>query len=71
MTGITFALVEPLLRLIIPTLHGDPVTRILGTGRFAVQVNNLCSGLEGAGLLLAFCFAWLLHFRREYSRTRS
>jgi exosortase E/protease (VPEID-CTERM system) len=63
---ITFQLVDQLLRPLIPTLHSDAATQVLDTGRFAVQVSELCSGLEGAGLLLAFCCAWLLFFRREY-----
>lgn len=65
-TRITFELVEQVLRPLIPTLHSDAATQVLDTGRFAVQVSYLCSGLEGAGLLLAFCCAWLLYFRREY-----
>jgi exosortase E/protease (VPEID-CTERM system) len=63
---ITFQLVDQLLRPLLPTLHSDAATQILDTGRFAVQVSELCSGLEGAGLLLAFCCAWLVFFRREY-----
>jgi exosortase E/protease (VPEID-CTERM system) len=65
-TKITFELVDRVLLPIIPGLHADPSTQVLDTGRFAVRVNNLCSGLEGAGLLLAFCCAWLLFFRKEY-----
>jgi exosortase E/protease (VPEID-CTERM system) len=65
-TRITFQLVEQVLRPLVPTLHSDPATQVLDTGRFAVQISYLCSGLEGAGLLLAFCCAWLLYFRREY-----
>ncbi len=63
---ITFQMVDLVLRPLIPTLRSDASTQILDTGRFAVQVSELCSGLEGAGLLLAFCCAWLLFFRREY-----
>ena len=65
-TRITFELVDRVLRPLIPTLHSNPATQVLDTGRFAVQISELCSGLEGAGLLLAFCCAWLLYFRREY-----
>lgn len=63
---ITFQMVDLVLRPLIPTLHSDAATQVLDTGRFAVQVSELCSGLEGAGLLLAFCCAWLIFFRREY-----
>ena len=39
---------------------------MLGTPRFAVQIAEICSGLEGIGLLLAFCAGWLWLFRRDY-----
>jgi exosortase E/protease (VPEID-CTERM system) len=65
-TQITFELVDHILQPLIPALHSDAATRVLDTGRFAVEVSYLCSGLEGAGLLLAFCCAWLLYFRHEY-----
>jgi exosortase E/protease (VPEID-CTERM system) len=44
---------------------------IIDTGRFAVQVSSVCSGLEGMGLMLAFCAAWLVLFRREYRFPRA
>jgi exosortase E/protease (VPEID-CTERM system) len=65
-TQITFDLVDRILQPLIPGLHSNATTRVLDTGRFAVEVSYLCSGLEGAGLLLAFCCAWLVYFRREY-----
>ena len=63
---VTFELVRHLLAPIIPSLHSDPITRVLSTEHFAVEVSDICSGLEGAGLMLAFCCAWLVCFRREY-----
>jgi exosortase E/protease (VPEID-CTERM system) len=63
---ITFVLVRHVLEPVIPTLQADPSTRVLGTPRFAVQIADVCSGLEGVGLMLAFCAVWLLSFRREY-----
>lgn len=63
---VTFELVRILLTPFVPTLHCDPSTLVLYTDRFAVQIAPYCSGLEGAGLMLAFCGAWLLCFRREY-----
>ncbi len=63
---LTFNLVRDLLRPVIPMLNADPATRILSTDRFAVEVSDICSGLEGVGLILAFSGAWLLYFRREY-----
>jgi len=64
--AVTFDLVRQLLIPLIPTLQADAATRVLASHRFAVQVSDVCSGLEGAGLMLAFCGAWLLCFRKEY-----
>lgn len=64
--AITFRAVYQLLVPLIPSLSADPNTLVLRSHRFAVEVSEQCSGLEGAGLLLAFCGAWLLCFRREY-----
>ncbi len=63
---LTFDLVRALLAPVMPTLSADPITLVLRTDHFAVQVSEACSGLEGVGLILAFSAAWLLCFRREY-----
>jgi len=63
---LTFHIVQVLLRPIFPALHADPATLTLATDRFAVMVSDVCSGLEGVGLMLVFCVAWLWYFRREY-----
>ncbi len=63
---LTFGLVQVLLQSIRPTLHSDPATLTVATDRFAVTISEACSGLEGVGLMLAFCAAWLWCFRREY-----
>jgi CAAX prenyl protease-like protein len=63
---VTFRLVNLMLKPVLPGLESDPVARVLGTSRFAVQIAEVCSGLEGVGLMLAFCTAWLWFFRREY-----
>jgi exosortase E/protease (VPEID-CTERM system) len=63
---LTFRLVLILLRPLRPTIESDPVTLTLATNHFAVQIAEVCSGLEGVGLMLAFCTAWLWLFRREY-----
>jgi exosortase E/protease (VPEID-CTERM system) len=68
---ITFRFVNLMLRPLLPGLASDPATRILGTSRFAVQIAEVCSGLEGVGLMLAFCAAWLWFFRREYRFPRA
>jgi exosortase/archaeosortase family protein len=67
--GLTFAIVEWLLSPLL-ALHADPVARIIGTDRFAVQIAPICSGLEGVGLILAFCTGWLWVCRREYQFPR-
>jgi exosortase E/protease (VPEID-CTERM system) len=64
--ALTFDLVRHLLAPVMPTIVADPATLVLGTSRFAVQIADVCSGLEGVGLMLAFCGAWLIYFRREY-----
>ncbi len=69
--GVTFEAVRQLLIPIIPSLQADAATRVLSSRHFAVEVSDVCSGLEGAGLLLAFCGAWLLCFRKEYDFPRA
>jgi exosortase E/protease (VPEID-CTERM system) len=64
--AITFRLVRLLLAPFQPALRSDPVSLTLTTDHFAVQIAEICSGLEGIGLMLAFCTAWLWFFRREY-----
>jgi exosortase E/protease (VPEID-CTERM system) len=64
--ALTFNLVRLLLLPAFPTLSADAATRVLSTDRFAVEVSQVCSGLEGMGLILAFSAAWLLYFRHEY-----
>ncbi len=63
---LTFRIVRGLLNPLLPGLHSETATRVLGTDRFAVQIAEYCSGLEGIGLLLAFCAGWLWMFRRDY-----
>jgi exosortase E/protease (VPEID-CTERM system) len=64
--ALTFDLVRALLAAVLPTLAADPANLVLSTNHFAVQITEVCSGLEGAALMLAFSTAWLLCFRREY-----
>jgi exosortase E/protease (VPEID-CTERM system) len=65
-TQVTFEMVYRLLSWLIPTLAIDPANRVIATRRFAVSIEPVCSGLEGMGLMLAFCTVLLLLFRREY-----
>lgn len=67
----TFGLVRLVLAPFLPTLRSDPVNLILQTDNFAIQVADVCSGLEGVGLMLAFCGAWLFYCRRELAFPRA
>jgi exosortase E/protease (VPEID-CTERM system) len=64
--GLTFRIVRTMLQPVLAGLQSDPTSLVLGTQRFAVQIAETCSGLEGVGLLLAFCAGWLWLFRRDY-----
>jgi exosortase E/protease (VPEID-CTERM system) len=68
---ITFDLVRLVLAPFLPALQSDPVTRVLYAPHFAVEVSEVCSGLEGMGLIIAFCAAWLVFFRDEYRFPRA
>lgn len=63
---VTFKLVRLMLHPLYPALQADPATLTLATQHFAVNIAEACSGLEGMGLMLAFCTAWLWIFRREF-----
>jgi exosortase E/protease (VPEID-CTERM system) len=64
--AVTFRLVRLFVQPFCPSLRGDAAALTLTTDHFSVQVSDVCSGLEGVGLMLVFCAAWLWHFRREY-----
>jgi exosortase E/protease (VPEID-CTERM system) len=63
---LTFGLVRRVLAPMLPNLQADTSLLILSTDRFAVLVSEECSGLEGMGLMITFCCAWLVYFRRDY-----
>jgi exosortase E/protease (VPEID-CTERM system) len=63
---VTFEVVYRVLQWVIPGVRIDPTDLIIDTGRFAVSVAPVCSGLEGMGLMLVFCSVLLLLFRRDY-----
>ncbi len=66
MARVTFEAVYRLLSWLVPTLQIDPANLIIDTGRFGIVIAPVCSGLEGMGLMFAFCTVLLLLFRREY-----
>jgi exosortase E/protease (VPEID-CTERM system) len=67
----TFRLVLLILNPLLPTLQSNFSSLTLSTDRFAVAISEKCSGLEGVGLMLAFCATWLWYFRREYRFPRA
>jgi len=69
--ALTFRLVSLVLKPLLPALRSDFGTLTLSTDRFAVIVSEPCSGLEGVGLMLAFCATWLWYFRHEYRFPRA
>jgi exosortase E/protease (VPEID-CTERM system) len=54
-----------LLQPFLSGLVSDPATRIIGNRNFQVTVEYMCSGLEGAALMLVFSVGWLWFCRRE------
>src|SRR5271163_1427396 len=64
--AITFDLVRVLVYPFLPSLHSDASTLTVTAGVFSVEISEVCSGLEGMGLMLAFCIAWLWYYRRDY-----
>ena len=65
-TEATFQTVRLILLAILPDLTANSATRVLGTQRFAVEILDYCSGIEGMSLILVFTIAWLWYFRKEY-----
>jgi exosortase E/protease (VPEID-CTERM system) len=68
---ITFDLVRLVLTPLLPGLLAEPATRVLYAPHFAVGIDPICSGLEGMGLILAFCASWLVFFRKDYRFPRA
>jgi exosortase E/protease (VPEID-CTERM system) len=63
--GLTFGLVRVLLRPFIPDLIASPADMVIGSHTFSVAIFPVCSGIEGAGLMLVFSVLWLWFFHRE------
>jgi exosortase E/protease (VPEID-CTERM system) len=64
--AVTFHLVRLMLQPFLASLSSDASTLTLTSGDFSVEISQACSGLEGVGLMLAFCVAWLWLYRRDY-----
>jgi exosortase E/protease (VPEID-CTERM system) len=63
--GVTYAMVRAVLERWLPNVTGDASNFTIGSGQFIAQVNDVCSGVEGLGLVLIFTGMWLWFFRRE------
>jgi exosortase E/protease (VPEID-CTERM system) len=63
---LTFALVELLLRPVLPGLTATPATSVIGTEKFHVEIAPECSGYEGMGLILTLSTAWIWFLRKEW-----
>jgi len=64
--NVTFEIVRLLLHPFYPDLQTDAVARVLHTRTIEIRVDETCSGLEGIGLMLAFCAGWIWYQRREF-----
>jgi len=63
---VTFSIVVAILHPLVPGLTADPKSLVIATPGFAIEVSEVCSGLEGVGLMLGFCAVWLLWMRRQF-----
>ncbi|HEY4364642.1 MAG TPA: exosortase E/protease, VPEID-CTERM system [Bryobacteraceae bacterium] len=63
--NLTFASVKALLEVCVRDVIADRSILQIGTTHFQVIVAQVCSGLEGMGLMLALSVTWLWFFRKE------
>ena len=63
--GVTYSSVRTVLGWWLPDVTGNAANFTIGSGQFVAQVNEVCSGVEGLGLVLVFTGVWLWFFRRE------
>ena len=63
---LTLRAVSMLLSPLLSDFVADPASRTIGTPQFMVEIQDQCSGLEGAGLMLVFGVLWLWFSRKEY-----
>jgi exosortase E/protease (VPEID-CTERM system) len=67
----TFLGVTALLRIFYPHLAAFPMTNVVGTTKFAVEIEGGCSGIEGVMLMLTLTVAWLIFMRSELRLRRA
>ena len=63
--GATYTSVRAVLGWWLPNVTGDASNFTVGSGQFVAQVNDVCSGVEGLGLVVVFTGMWLWFFWRE------
>jgi exosortase E/protease (VPEID-CTERM system) len=68
---LTFQAVKVTLGVFLPQVESQPQLFRIGSPHFHVIVNSGCSGVEGLGLILVFCAAWLWYFRSEMRYPRA
>ena len=68
--ALTFRVVRALLDTVVHGVVADPARLVIGTKSFRISISSGCSGLEGAGMMLAFTVAWIGYCRREYRLLR-
>jgi exosortase E/protease (VPEID-CTERM system) len=65
LASLTFHAVKATLVVLLPNLDYDTTLFRIGGPHFHVRIYSACSGIEGLGLTLVFCSAWLWYFRSE------
>ena len=71
LTAATFHGVHSILTLFYTGIVADPAHSLLGTTNFVVEVQGVCSGMEGLSLILVLTLGWLVYARRELRMTRA
>ena len=66
LSGPTIAVVRFLLDLVYDNIHADFQTKVIGTPRFDVIIDHLCSGYEGIGMITVFLIWYLHSFSRDF-----
>ena len=67
----SFSEARQLLHLFYPIVVANPITHVLGTDKFQVNIAGACSGIEGLALVSVFMLAWLFSARNEVRAERA
>lgn len=66
LSGPTMAVVRFLLELAYDDVSMDFAAKVIGTSRFDVIIDHLCSGYEGIGMMTVFLIWYLHSFSRDF-----